>query len=162
MTSEFSISGVDHIGITVRDMDASVRFYRDLLGLHMVCDVEVSHRPGRAPGIYSSSHSRRRFALFATGSGPNLALNGHPGDELPGEPIPADGVGINHVSLVVSDLAALTERLVAAGIESPGPGWFVDPDGTLVQFEEPGYSKAALPALVARAEAASNVKETGS
>jgi catechol 2,3-dioxygenase-like lactoylglutathione lyase family enzyme len=152
MTGEFSISGIDHIGITVRDMDASVRFYRDLLGLNMVCDVEIPHRSGRAPGIYLRSHLRRRFALFETGSGPNLALNGHPGDELPGEPLPADGVGINHVSLVVSDLAALTKRLTEAGIDSPGPGWFVDPDGTLVQFEEPGHSKAALPELVARAD----------
>jgi catechol 2,3-dioxygenase-like lactoylglutathione lyase family enzyme len=152
MTSEFTVAGMDHIGITVRDMDASVRFYRDLLGLRLVCDVEVPHRSGKAPSIYGSPHDRRRFALLETGSGPKLALNGHPGDELPGEPILADGVGINHVSLVVSDLAALTSRLTEAGVPSPGPGWFVDPDGTLVQFEEPGYSEAALPNLVARAD----------
>ena len=148
MTGMFSVSGIDHVGITVRDMDASVRFYGDLLGLKMICDLEMPHDSTRTPSIYNGPHLRRRMVLFDTGTGPNLALNGHPGDDLPGVPILADGVGINHVSLVVSDLAALTKRLTEAGIDSPGPGWFVDPDGTLVQFEEPGHSKAALGRLL--------------
>jgi hypothetical protein len=108
--------------------------------------------PNRPSGLYHGRRSRRRLALFDTNGGPNLALNAHPGEDLPGEPILLDGVGVNHVSLIVSDLAALTEKLTEAGVPSPGPGWFLDPDGTLVQFEEPGHAAAGLAGLAARAE----------
>jgi catechol 2,3-dioxygenase-like lactoylglutathione lyase family enzyme len=149
MSEDFTISGVEHVGITVRDMDASIAFYRDLLGLTMICDLEMDHDSSRTPGIYRGAHPRRRLVLFDTVTGPNLALNGHPGDDLGGQPIIVDDVGINHISLVTSDLEALTRHLTDAGIESRGRGWFVDPDGTLVQFEEPGHSKAALTRLLA-------------
>lgn len=151
MGSQFTFSGIDHVGLTARDMDATIHFYRDLLGLTMVCDVEMAHSEGRAPGIFAMPHERRRFVLFETGGGPNLTINSHPGDDLAGTPLRIDDAGLNHVSLVVSDLAALTERLLAAGVQSPGPGWFIDPDGTYVQFEEPGHSAAGLARMLANA-----------
>jgi hypothetical protein len=49
-------------------------------------------------------------------------------------------------------MAALTARMAAAGVRSPGPGWFVDPDGNLVQFEEPGHSAAAMERHAAHAD----------
>jgi len=35
------LTGVHHPGIGVRDMNASLRFYRDLLGLRLVRDYEA-------------------------------------------------------------------------------------------------------------------------
>jgi catechol 2,3-dioxygenase-like lactoylglutathione lyase family enzyme len=152
MADDFEVQGIDHVGLTVRDMDRSVHFYRDLVGLELLVDYSMAQDPNRPPGLYHGSHARRRLVIFATGGGPNLALNSHPGDRLEGSPILLDGAGINHVSLTVTDLAALSRRMEAAGVESPGPGWFVDPDGMLVQFEEPGHAAAGLAGLHARVD----------
>src|SRR3954469_19113405 len=144
--------GVDHIAVTVRDVPAALHFYRDLLGLKVLADYQMDHDNNRPPGLFCAEHARRHLVTFDTGGGPVLALNAHPGDDLPGEPLLLDSAGINHVAFLVNDLAALTARLAAAGVESPGPGWFLDPDDTLVQFEDPGHSAAAMERHAAHAD----------
>lgn len=98
-----------------------------------------------------SAHPRRVVYLgFGDGdTKPFLVLTEHPGDTISGKPILLDQVGISHFSFTVPDVAALTERLLAAGVETCGPpdSWqgddgtirtvfFRDPDGILVQFDQ--------------------------
>ena len=152
MADDIQIMGIDHIAMTVRDVTKAVHFYRDLVGLKVTSDYQLDQDPNRPTALYCARHARRHLVTFDTFGGPALALNAHPGDDLPGERLLLDSVGINHVSFLVSDLAALTTRMSAAGVESPAPGWFFDPDGNLVQFEEPGHSQAALQRLESQAD----------
>jgi catechol 2,3-dioxygenase-like lactoylglutathione lyase family enzyme len=78
-------------------------------------------------------------------------MTSHPGDDADGGPIKLDQVGISHISFSVSDVKALADELIAAGVELAGPmdgftnangevsSIFVyDPDGILVQFDSGG------------------------
>ncbi len=102
----------DHIGLKVKDLDASVRFYAGVLGL-----AEVENPMGKGP-----------IRWFALGSGANLHL-------VPGNPAPAAERGIGtHLALAVADLDAFVARLDVAGVafgEMPGrPGRITSrPDG---------------------------------
>ena len=62
-----------------------------------------------------------------------------------------DQVGISHVSFTVPNVEAVTQRLLAQGVQTCGPAdafrdaqgrlrtvFFRDPDGILVQFDEGG------------------------
>ena len=37
-----TVTRIDHVGITVSDLDRALSFYRDLLGLHLIADTTVS------------------------------------------------------------------------------------------------------------------------
>jgi catechol 2,3-dioxygenase-like lactoylglutathione lyase family enzyme len=131
---------VDHISLTVRDMDAAKVFYADQLGMPVITDVEVEDKASGTP-IYDMVHSKRRMVVLGPVGNVNLALISHPGDELQGEPIlNLDRVGLTHYAFNVRDLPALVERMASFGIEPVARGFFRDPEGNLVQFEEPGQS----------------------
>ena len=135
---------VDHISITVTDMDASVRFYAEQLGLPVKADVtvddKVSNNPEYRP-LYNASHPQRRLVMLGPVSGATIALIAHPGDDLQGEASPKlDAVGLNHFALTVRDLPGLVARMRSFGVEPVAQGYFADPDGNLIQFEGPGES----------------------
>jgi catechol 2,3-dioxygenase-like lactoylglutathione lyase family enzyme len=129
---------VDHISITVRDMDAARHFYADQVGLGVVSDVTVDdHASGGA--IYDKPHSKRRMIVFERVGGVTLALISHPGDDLRGEPIEMlDQIGLTHFAFTVRDLPGFVARMESMGVKPVAKGFFRDPDGNLVQFEEPG------------------------
>ena len=84
---------IDHQAIHVRDMDASVRFYAEVLGLP-----EVENPMGKGP-----------IRWFALAAGTNLHL-------VPGNATPAHERGIGtHLALAAADFDATVERLTAAG-----------------------------------------------
>ena len=143
MSQATRFSGVNHISITVRDMDRSIHFYRDCLGLAMTLDTEVADRASATPA-YVQKHAKRRMATFQIPEGPVLALISHPGDALTGEGVLLDQVGITHFSIVVADIAALNQHMASKGCPAVAPGFFRDPDGVLVQFEEPSHVKRAM------------------
>lgn len=139
-------SGVNHISVTVRDMERSLRFYRDLVGLKVVADLPVTERP-RPEQEYRKQHKKRRTVVLDMGAGrggPTLALIGHPGSDLLGTGILLDDVGLTHFALMVKDVKGFTKYMIDNGAQYAGPGFFVDPDGILVQFEEPGEAERIL------------------
>ena len=75
-------NGVSHIAVGVRDMDASLRFYRDLLGFEVVRD-EVQATQGTVlPALYQEPHDQRRVATLYWKKGPHeafLVLSEHSG-----------------------------------------------------------------------------------
>jgi catechol 2,3-dioxygenase-like lactoylglutathione lyase family enzyme len=135
-------------------MEASLRFYRDLLGFTVSKDELQDTRSGGLPHVYHDQHAQRRVVHLRYGdrqSVPFLVLTEHPGETVSGAPILLDQVGISHISFTVPNVETLTQRLLAAGASTCGPAdafrdasghlrtvFFRDPDGILVQFDEGG------------------------
>jgi glyoxylase I family protein len=152
MANEGAISGMSHVAICVRNIDRSLRFYRDLLGFRVEKDALQDTSRGGLPHLYRDRHTQRRVVHLHAEAGagvPVLVITEHPGDAIGGEPIMLDQVGISHLSFTVADVNALTQRLLAQGVETCGPPdafkdssgrlrtvFFRDPDGILVQFDE--------------------------
>lgn len=152
MAAEIPLLGMSHLAICVRNLDRSLEFYRDLLGLRVTKDVLQNTTTGGLPHLYRDRHTQRRVVHLQGGTGagiPVLVMTEHPGDIVGGEPIMLDQLGISHLSFTVTDVEALTRHLLARGVETCGPAdafkdaqgrirtvFFRDPDGILVQFDE--------------------------
>ncbi len=142
------IRGVHHTSRTVSDLDRSLGFYRDLLGLNVVLDTEMRgtmlEREVAMPG------ARLRFVLLETGGDTFLELlqyHAPSGAPFPPDAKPAD-VGAHHVALIVDDIASTHRTLGAAGVEFTYPpqevdagafrghwtAYCYDPDGLVVEL----------------------------
>ena len=152
------LDGFDHVGVTVRDLDRSLAFYRDLLGL------EVLRRRDR----FKAQHVQRLVGL--PGAELSVAMLAVPGGakielvqyhEPEGADIiaaPCDRGGV-HFALLVNDIHALKAALEAKGVafvsepqcapSGPVQGtYFVycrDPDGAIVELIQPA-AKTISPA----------------
>lgn len=125
------IKGVAHAAINATDLERSLRFYRDLLGLPVVEDLTMDN------GV--------RLVHLAVGPSSTIELFGRPG---PMGPLPAgQNAGLVHLALTVDDVDAVYARLQAQGVEfhvTPRPGrgqtkrlaFFKDPDGVPVEIVE--------------------------
>lgn len=111
--------GIQHLGVTVPDLDAATTFLIDGLGAQIAYDgltpddpprqgPEVEHQLGLPEG--AAIHRQRMFVI---GGGPGLEVF-----EISGPHRPAAGLadyGLNHMSLYVDDIEGSLARLVAAG-----------------------------------------------
>ena len=145
---------VSHIAICVRDLEKSLAFYQDILGMHVTFDQVQDTSKGGFPDIYKHARKTRRTVHVRYGEGhtsPSLVLTSHPGEDADGEPIKLDQIGISHLSFTVADVKSLGEELVAKGVKLAAPmeaftspegrvsSIFVyDPDGILLQFDDHG------------------------
>ncbi len=149
-------NGVSHIAVCVADLDRSLHFYRDLLGLtvRLHTTQEMARRPGaESAEMYQRPRESRTVANVwfddADTTQPFLVLTSHPGSQVEGEPIKLDQIGISHISFGVEDVRAYAEELMAKGVPLAGTlddftdnqgvmrTFFVyDPDGILVQFDQ--------------------------
>ena len=147
---------VTHVGVCVRDMEKSLKFYRDALGMNVIgekiTDITEGGTQTARLDNYKRERNTRHWVSLAYGDGatPTLTLTSHPGEEPDGQPILLDQVGISHISFGVADVASLADELVAKGYELAGPResytdangdirsiYVQDPDGILVQFNTP-------------------------
>ena len=143
-------SGVSHIAVCVRDLDESLKFYRDILGMTVAVDRVQDTTTGGLPHVYAHNRATRRQAVLTYGEGavPTLVMTSHPDGDADGAPIKLDQVGISHISFTVPDVKALADELISNGVALAGPmdgftnadgevsSIFVyDPDGILVQFD---------------------------
>jgi len=85
---------------------------------------------------------------FAKGAKPTLTITSHPGEEITGEPLKLDQMGVTHFSFTVPNAEALMDELVAKGVQLGGPReaftnaegcvrsfYVYDPDGMIIQFD---------------------------
>jgi catechol 2,3-dioxygenase-like lactoylglutathione lyase family enzyme len=146
------VSGrVHHSAVCVADVDASLRFYRDGLGLDVLMDHEFD---GDWPTLFGAPGTRLRSVFLgdpAVSDAGIVELVCFDGATPPNEP---DGRGPAPGFFLLSfftDVAATLARLADLGlggdprrIEVPGPAGPVamatvrDPDGVLVELIEAG------------------------
>ena len=124
------MNGISHVAIGVRDMERSLKFYRDLLGLEVRYD-QMQPVGGMASLYADPQKGQRRAAHLHYGKGENrgfLVLTEKPGG-TPGEAIKLDEVGISHFSWWVDDIRGIHEKLKAAGVKILVPPYETDAGG---------------------------------
>lgn len=129
------LTDIDHVGIAVEDLDASVADYRRLLG------VEPAHRERvEDQGVEE--------VLFAVGSS-YIQLLGALGPDTPvGRALATRGPGVHHIAYRVDDVSAALTHLRTEGArlvdEAPRPG----SRNTLIAFLHPKAIGGVLVELV--------------
>ena len=123
---------IHHVGVPVSDLDRSVAWYADALGMTHELTARV---PEGVEIAFMASPSGERLELFAVDA-KDARWEG---------PIPALRAGVAHTGWTVSDVKAAHARAVEAGgrsvwppRDSPEPGrrmaFVADPDGNLVEL----------------------------
>lgn len=141
---------MDHVNIVVADMERSVRFYEEVLGLRRgferVLEGEWLERLTGLTGV-------RAWCVFMEADDAAVRLEllqylSPPGAELPGAGAP-NALGLRHLAFRVPDLDALLRQLQQAGVPLLGEpctvpftvgslgrkrlAYFLDPDGVLLE-----------------------------
>ncbi len=118
-------TAIVHTGLTVSDLDRSLLFWRDALGMREAMSQEK--RGGYLEAIVREPGAHVRMVhLEFPGGGPRIELFEYvqpPGGHVTGRP--AD-VGFSHICVACPDVDGLLERLVAAGGTPLGPPADVD------------------------------------
>jgi catechol 2,3-dioxygenase-like lactoylglutathione lyase family enzyme len=135
---------IDHIGLTVPDLDAAIRFFVDLLG------AEEFFRHG--PYGPSGEQSQRQFdrhpdsiveGIAMVRLGPmNIELLQYSSPDQRTQGPGTSDAGGHHIAFYVDDLDDSAERLRSAGVEvlgdpMPLPGPESGPDGRFIFFRTP-------------------------
>jgi lactoylglutathione lyase len=157
------IGGFFHGGIAVSDMERSLAFYRDTLGLAVHFDVTLGAREYvRAVMGIEMTDARIVYLRVPGSDGVFVELLEYHGTDARPTPEPrAWDPGTGHLCFHVTDAAALHARAVAAGyrarssgaVEIPvGPNkggraaYLIDPDGYHIElFQRPPATTAAAP-----------------
>ena len=150
------MKGLHHVGITVKDLDASIRFYHDVLGL------EFSNEPspwfdgeelGRGVGVPGAA--LRQVSLLLGDTTLELLEYKSPPSKT-SAPLDSNCLGASHVAFVVDDIETKKAELEEKGIsfysdvnvvdEGVLAGWrwvyFEDPDGYPLELVEVAYYDA--------------------
>jgi catechol 2,3-dioxygenase-like lactoylglutathione lyase family enzyme len=138
------MKGLHHVGITVKDLAASIRFYHDVLGL------QFSNEPSPwfegeelSRGVGVPGAALRQVSLLSGDTTIELLEYKAPPSETL-RPLMSNNRGASHVAFLVEDIEATKAELEAKGISFYSDVNVVD-DGVLagwrwVYFEDPdGY-----------------------
>ena len=114
------------IGIVIRDSEKSLAFYRDVLGLEYLGDLEF-------PGNHM-------WRFQAGGSVVKLLEQDPPATAAPAEPT----AGFNYLSLFVSNLDELVDEVAAAGCEIAIPVTEFQPGARFAFVRDPEGNRIEL------------------
>jgi catechol 2,3-dioxygenase-like lactoylglutathione lyase family enzyme len=121
------IKGLAHVCFVVSNLDASVAFYRDALGMKLA--FEFRNAAGARTGAYLHAGDRTFVELFG------------------GKPATTEGGAYRHICLEVDDVEKEVRRLGERGIAAEGlklgadrswQAWISDPDGNRIELH--GYT----------------------
>jgi catechol 2,3-dioxygenase-like lactoylglutathione lyase family enzyme len=118
------ITGLAHACFTVSDLEHSLEFYRDALGLK--------------PAFVFINNGGRRFGIYLHLGGRNFVelFEGQLGER-------AEGQSYRHICLEVDDIESTVQTLRNRGIEVSDPklggdrswqAWITDPDGNRIEL----------------------------
>jgi glyoxylase I family protein len=147
MNKPFRIISADHTGITVENLERSLAFWHDVLGLELS---HTAHQTGELAGeITGVAGAEIKLAVLKTPGGHKIELLEYlaPPDRKHSDVRPCD-VGSVHIALTVDDLDAVLERIAASGWKAAGKPqtlktgpnagkrvvYVRDPDGTTIEF----------------------------
>ena len=126
---------IAHIGIAVRDLDAILPFYRDVLGLTQV--------------PLDDADGARIVGLAAGGSLVELLESPDPASPI-GKFVAARGPGIHHICFAVDDLDAALERCRTAGLRLIDQSPRIGAEGKRIAFIHPASTAGVLIELTER------------
>lgn len=148
-----SIDAISHIAVGVTNMERSLGFYRDVLGMHVSLDTEEE-----LPQIGDAPAQKRRAVYLRWREGPHetfIVLDQQLSREPFGGPPELFQVGTHHWGFWVEDADAVVVRAEAAGVPivvqpvngdtiaygEPAGGvvrsaFLRDPDGNVVQLDQ--------------------------
>ncbi len=149
------LRAVSHIAIGVRDLETSLPFYRDLLGMRVVVDREERFI---SPATDPRTEVARRAVYLRWADGEDtqfVVLDQHLGAPAQGQPAKLFQMGLHHVGFWVDDVspyidaaASFGGHVVAPAVETgsasyaqPEGGrvrtvYLNDPDGNVVQLDQ--------------------------
>jgi glyoxylase I family protein len=147
MNKPFRIISADHTGITVSNLERSLAFWRDVLGLELS---HMAHQTGElAQEITGVAGAEIKLAVLKTPAGHKIELLEYlaPPDREHADVRPCD-VGHVHVALLVDDLDTILEKIAGSGWKAAGEPqtlkmgpnagkrvvYVRDPDGTTIEF----------------------------
>jgi len=129
------IHGLDHVAITVSNLERALEFYQGILGFRLLGYLDPHDERGAVTAYLDTGHGRIELFSFT-----NAATQ---------QPAPSDNtqIGLRHLALRVTGLDAIAEQLACAGVTftmTPKTStlsgirlaFFTDPDGTLIELVE--------------------------
>ena len=150
------MKGLHHVGITVKDLDASIGFYHDVLGL------QFSNEPSPwfegeelSRGVGVPGAALRQVSLLVGDTTIELLEYKAPPSETE-RPLISNSLGASHVAFLVEDIGAAKAELEAKGVsfysdvnvvdDGVLAGWrwvyFEDPDGYPLELVQVAYYNA--------------------
>lgn len=128
------LTGFEHVGMTVSNLDACIGFYVDLLGLRLV--VRRTGQDGNEMAFLDTGNGMLEVFSAATGA-------------LRAEDVPAGRAGVRHLTFAFESVDAIYGTLADAGVdlvEAPRDAhntdilkrvaFCRDPDGILIELVE--------------------------
>lgn len=143
------IKSLHHTALSVRDLEESIGFYRNMLG--MTLEWRIDHRKSEAlEKVIGLRNVDVSYAMLG-GWGGRIELFQYHSPE--GKPYPPDkpvsDKGITHIAFQVEDIDGLHEKLVGHGVRFNSPPqviregvkacYLYDPDGIILELIQ--YSK---------------------
>jgi catechol 2,3-dioxygenase-like lactoylglutathione lyase family enzyme len=143
--------GAIHIGVVVKDLDAALAFYTDVIGMTKTGGFEVNAEMGKATGLTGGLPFS--VTVLKLRDEPDAAqfkvMSLEKDAKTPKSTHIQDALGMQYVTLMVADMTPFVERIKARGVpflgETPVPlgdsgNHFVlvqDPDGTFIELIGP-------------------------
>ena len=151
MSTTAPVKTLDHVAIMVTDLERSLQFYRDLLGLEKINLHEEHNIPG-ASEVHGLADVHLKLYIMAAPENPEMTLHL---SEISQPQGPAGRPAINHVPsahvcFTVADINATYKSLKSQNVEfvsapvtwpADQGGWALcflyDPDGNLIELVQP-------------------------
>jgi glyoxylase I family protein len=136
-----AIRGFSHVCVSVSDLERSLAFYRDGLGLRVIFDVELAGSGMESATGEAGARGRMVGCLVPGGVTIELLWFAH---RVGRERAPRRATGFTNVALAVSDLDAAYAELEARGLRPGRPVevggvrmlFVADPDGSAIELIE--------------------------
>ncbi|MET0635309.1 MAG: VOC family protein [Chitinophagaceae bacterium] len=155
------ISGVDHIGITVPNMDSAIRFFTDVFGFEKITEIGPFKLDDNWRKTYHvhPGLNVNRIVSMRTGTGANIELFEFNGKVGKSYPVYQDEISWHHIALYTPDIRStvallrsngvrfLSDIVVSAEGPTAGESWvyFLTPWGTQMELNSypqgKGYQK---------------------
>ena len=155
--TQFAISGINHLALVCKDMERTVHFYRDVMGMPLLKTIDLPNNmgqhfffdigngdslaffwfpgaPAAAPGIASPAHAPGQGEMLTAHGSMNHVAFDVPEEKFEEYHAKAKAIGLNPTPIINHDDSS---RGIAREMY---PGvfvrsfYFMDPDGILLEF----------------------------
>lgn len=123
------IEGIDHIGIAVKNLKETVRFFEEVLGLKQAKEVEKQ---------------KMRFAFIPVGEGEIELIEPTDPEISIAKFIAEKGEGIHHIALQVDEIEQVLKELRKKGIKLIDEKPKIGAHGVKIAFIDPESTKGIL------------------